>query len=339
MHLEFLKRGARERGLFFERVAQQRGVSPVLVEKDFWVCWMLAILFESRFGDHFVFKGGTSLSKVFHVIDRFSEDIDLSLSPAFLGLEDVENPAALSASQAEKWMKTAEAACARAVDAQIRPELGRAIASVLGESAEPRLAFEVDATTHAPVILFRYPTTQSPGFDYLRRSVKLEFGSLTDQRPVGQLPARPWLAEDFPEAFRDWRCEVVCLDLRRSFWEKATILHVEHHRPEDKPMPDRFSRHYADTAAIARHPNAAEAVDQGHLRDRVVAWKSRFFRSGWARYDLARPGSFRLVPPRTRIAALRADYRAMTDMYLAEPSDFAQILETLGELEMKINGD
>ena len=83
-----------------------------MLEKDFWVSWVLAVLFESRFGDFLVFKGGTSLSKVFAVIDRFSEDIDLSLSPAFLGLDDAAPP---SRTQADLWMKKAEAACAAAV--------------------------------------------------------------------------------------------------------------------------------------------------------------------------------------------------------------------------------
>jgi hypothetical protein len=105
--LDFLKRSAGDRRVYFEEAARKRGLSPVIIEKDFWVCWMLTILFDSRFGDHLVFKGGTSLSKVFGAIARFSEDIDLSISPEYLGLADVTNPATLSGNQAEKWMKAA----------------------------------------------------------------------------------------------------------------------------------------------------------------------------------------------------------------------------------------
>src|SRR6185369_12344117 len=97
-------------------------------------------------------------------------------------------------------------------------------------------------------------------FEYLKRSVKLEFGSLTDQRPVGKHAVWPWVADELAAAFDDWRCEVIALDLERSFWEKATILHAEYHRPTDKSTPDRFSRHYADTAALAKHPIAAQAI-------------------------------------------------------------------------------
>ena len=337
MQLDFLNLPLEERRLYFEQAAQRRGLLPVILEKDFWVCWLLGVLFNSRYRDVLVFKGGTSLSKVFGAIARFSEDIDLSLSPDFLGLSDIELLPSVSRNQANAWMKKAEAACATIIQNEMQPELERMVAEVLGHDEAGWLDFVTDPMTNSPVLQFRYPTTQPLGFEYLKRSVKLEFGSLTDQQPVGRHPVRPWLAEELPQAFRDWRCEVVALELERTFWEKATILHTEHHRPVDKPMPDRFSRHYADTAAMAVHPIAAQAVDRADLRDRVVQWKSRFFGSGWARYDLARPGTFRLLPPPARLAALHRDYYAMRDMYLTEPVAFDRILETLADLEARIN--
>src|SRR5271154_2975068 len=111
MKLGFLKLPADERRLYIEQAAVQRNVSPVVLEKDFWVCWLLGILFESEFAGSLVFKGGTSLSKVFGVIERFSEDIDLSLSPEFLKLPK----AGTSRNQADKWMRKAEVACGTAV--------------------------------------------------------------------------------------------------------------------------------------------------------------------------------------------------------------------------------
>src|SRR5207248_10641652 len=127
--------------------------------------------------------------------------------------------------------------------------------------------------------------------------------------------------------------------VERTFWEKATILHTEYHRPADKPMPDRFSRHYADTAALAVHPAAEKAVEMHDIRDRVVAWKGQFFGSGWANYDLAKPGTFRLVPPASRTSALRADYDKMRDMYLSPPPNFDRVLDELAGLEARINGE
>jgi hypothetical protein len=333
MRLEFLRLPPDERRLYIEQATLRRNVAPVLLEKDFWVCWMLAVLFAAKFADALVFKGGTSLSKVFRVIDRFSEDIDLSLSPGFLGLKE----AGSSRNQANKWMKAAEAACGAAVKNTIAPELEGAVAEVLGERAEGWFEFLTDPGTNSPVLLFHYPTSQLTGFDYLKRSVKLEFGSLTDQRPVGRHPVRPWVAEVFESAFPDWRCEVVTLELERTFWEKATILHAEFHRPSDKPTPDRFSRHYADTAALAGHPATAGALRRHDLRKQVVEWKAKFFGSGWARYDLASPATFRLLPPHERRPELARDYRAMRDMYLSEPPSFDDVVSVLAELEQRIN--
>jgi hypothetical protein len=333
MKLGFLALPANERRLYTEQAAIRRNVSPVILEKDFWVCWLLGILFESPFAGSIVFKGGTSLSKVFGVIARFSEDIDLSLSPAFLQLPE----AGTSRNQANKWMTRAKAACRDAVRDQIGPVLEAAVTNVLGRSERPWFEFLPDANTNSPVLLFHYPSSQLDGFEYLKRAVKLEFGSLTDQQPVSRHPVQPWIAEVLPAAFSDWRCEVVALELERSFWEKATILHMEYHRPAAKPTPERFSRHYADTAAMANHPAASKAVDQHELRNRVVQWKSQFFGSSWANYNQAKPGTFRLVSPPERFPALRRDYHAMRDMYLSEPVSFDQILATLEELERRIN--
>jgi Nucleotidyl transferase AbiEii toxin, Type IV TA system len=334
--LKFLQLPPEERALYFGQAAERRGLSPVVMEKDFWVCWMLGVLFDSEFRDVIVFKGGTSLSKVFGAIARFSEDIDLSLSPAFVGLPD---PDTASRTQGNKWMKAAEAACVPVVEGRLKPELERVVAGALGSRDGPWLEFDIDTVTESPVILFHYPTTQPSGFDYLKRSVKLEFGSLTDQHPTVRRAVRPWLADEIPEALEDWHCMVVALGVERTFWEKATILHAEYHRPLEIPTPSRFSRHYADLAALAKQPFASGATNDDALRERVVNWKSQFFGSAWARYDLARPGTFRLVPPGVRISALRADYQAMRDMYLTEPEDFDTVMAILQKLEQQINRD
>ena len=333
MRLSFLELPLSERRLYIEQGATRRNVSSVILEKDFWVCWLLGILFESEFAGSLVFKGGTSLSKVFGVIERFSEDIDLSLSPAFLNLPD----AGTSRNQANKWMARAEAACSDAVQNQIGPAMEVAVAGVLGRTERTWLEFLTDSQTNSPVLLFHYPSSQPAGFEYLKRSVKLEFGSLTDQQPVGRHPVRPWIADAIPVAFPDWRCEVVALEVERSFWEKATILHTEYYRPAEKPTPDRFSRHYADTAALAKHPTASKAIDQHELRNKVVQWKSQFFGSSWANYDQAKPGTFHLVPPSGRLPTLRRDYQLMRDMYFSEPTPFEDMLATLADLERRIN--
>jgi hypothetical protein len=334
VRLAFLELPNEERRLYFEQAAANRGLSAIVLEKDFWVCWLLGVLFRSEFRESLVFKGGTSLSKVFRVIERFSEDIDLSVSPALLGLPE----AGTSRNQADKWMTLAESVCAEAVRKQFQPVLEAIAKSILGQSNRGEwFEFMTDATSGSPNLLFHYPSGQPAGFDYLRRTVKLEFGSLTDQQPVGRHAITPWLIDALPNTITDWQCDVVALGVDRTFWEKATILHAEHHRPAGKPTPDRFSRHYADVAALAIHPAAERAIADAEVCKRVVGWKRLFFGSTWAHYDTACPGSFRLLPSYERLPALRRDFAAMRAMYLAEPPSFTEVLETLSALERRIN--
>jgi hypothetical protein len=280
MNSKFLSLPETQRQRALQEAAVRRCLSPVIMEKDFWVCYILSILFRCDFGKALVFKGGTSLSKVFGAINRFSDDIDLSLSPEFL---DLPSPGP-SRNQANQWMPRAEAACIEMVRNAIMPELSQQVKDALSTAKDldrnlQRIEFEIDSQTNSPVLLFHYPTMQPSGFGYLKRSVKLEFGSLTEKRPTGHHKVTTWLADAFPQLFDDWNCDVVALEIERTFWEKATILHAESHRPEDKPIPDRFSRHYADTVALALHPDGKRAIHLDEMRTKVVEWKSRFFGS------------------------------------------------------------
>lgn len=167
--------------------------------------------------------------------------------------------------------------------------------------------------------------------------MKLEPGSLTDQQPVGLHEVRPWVAHDFPAAFEGWRCEVTALELERTFWEKATILHTEYHRPGGQPTPERYSRHYSDMARLLQHRDSADLLANEALARRVVDWKDKLFGRAWARYDLARRGSFRLVPPASRISALRDDYLTMRPMFLTQPPSFDEVLAQLAQGERELN--
>ena len=342
MRLAFLNLPADERSVYLQQAALNRGLHPAIMEKDFWVCWLLGVLFgHTEFKDKLVFKGGTSLSKVFGVIQRFSEDIDLSVEPSFLGIVEDDVEKAGSRTKRDHWMKLLEEACSKALRERMQPELDRSIRDALGLrlGGGPWIEFDCAQASHSPVLLFHYPAAQTEGFGYLRRVVKMEFGSLTDQRPTGRHAVRPWVAEEFADTFNDWRCEVVSLEVERTFWEKATILHAEHHRAAGERMPERFSRHYADMAALVRHPRTRSALERHDLRERVVDWKSRFFARSWARYDLARPGTFRLAPPPGRVAELQADYAAMREMYMTEPLPFHEVIEVLADVERRINGN
>jgi hypothetical protein len=249
-----------ERALIVNEAAGRLGLVPLIVEKDFWVCWTLGRIFEvEAVTPHVVFKGGTSLSKVFGAIQRFSEDIDLAVSPQALGFTAAELDEAPSASQRRKRVQALEAECERCVAERFRPALEAAIAARLGapQQANSWLRYEIDALAGTPNLLFTYPSALAQAGGYIAKQVKLEFGALTDQQPTGTHGIAALLAQtpgvDLASAYDDLRANVVALEITRTFWEKATILHAEHYRPLDLPIRDRFARHYADFEALWRH--------------------------------------------------------------------------------------
>ena len=330
----------REQAVFFRELATRRDVSLVIAEKDFWVCWTLGRLFAiAELGTELVFKGGTSLSKVFGVIDRFSEDIDLSISPTLLGWKESDLDEAPSSTKRGKLMKRLESDCIDAVRARFQPQIETAIREILGAPpSDAWLQFQIDTASNSPVLLFSYPSSTGVRSAYIHPVVKIEFGSLTDQRPRGYHWISPMIAEMAPGEFDDCTIEVVALELERTFWEKATILHAEYHRPPAQPLRDRFARHYADFVALWRHPRGRDARTDFKLLERVTIYKSRFFRSSWARYDTARPGTLRLLPPAAREAELKADLQKMRAMFLTSPPEFNDLLTVLHEAEEAING-
>lgn len=328
-----------ERALYWRNYSNRTGVPEFIVEKDFWVCWLLGHIFAtSQLGAQCVFKGGTSLSKVFGAINRFSEDIDIGLTPASLGWDEAELDDAPSKSQRQKRTEKLQADCAEAVSTRFMPELEAVVRTLLGLRPDTGhwLNYEVDTASQSPLILFPYPRAVPAG-SYIAPLVKMEFGSLTDQRPIGTHAITPLIAELAPDEFDDFHAEVVALEFERTFWEKATILHAEYHRPSAQPIGDRFARHYADFAALWRHHDGRAAAACFDLLERVRIHKSRFFASSWAHYETAIPGTLRLVPPDARLPELRRDYMAMEPMFLSPPPDFDTVLATLREAENTIN--
>ena len=339
MSNRFLVLSTQDRKLAFDNAALSLHLNAVILEKDFWVSWLLGLLFaQPDLGPFLVFKGGTSLSKVFGVIDRFSEDIDLCLVPEFVGADALGFDALTSRVKRDAAVLEMQRLCADKVQQVLLPLLEGAIIDALGTAPAGKwLHYELDVDAKSPILYFRYPTSQGHGIGYVRREVKLEMGTLTDQQPTGRYPIAPMVASVFVPLFSDWQCEVVALELQRTFWEKATILHAEYHRPHDSPTPDRYARHYFDMVRLLAHADAPQFLADKAQCERVVDWKSRVFARGWARYDLACHGSFRLVPPRARQADLARDYATMRPMFMTEPPSFDVLLRELGEAENVIN--
>lgn len=336
---DFVKLGAEERRIFFEGTATARNVQAQLIEKDFWVCWTLGEMFRlPAVGEHLIFKGGTSLSKVFKVIERFSEDIDVSIDRGFLGFGGANEPEA-GASNKEKQRRVGalKAACQQRIAGELQPALEAAIQAKLGGGEKWSLGSDVDDPDQQTLV-FDYPTSFGPeAAGYVRRAVKIEMGARADHWPCESKTVSPYVAEQFPKGFREPQATVKVLSVERTFWEKATILHAEYHRPADKAAPERLSRHYCDFYELIRKAVAASATAQMELLARVAQHKALFFKSSWAKYDEARKGSLRISPPDGRVAALQADYGRMKEMFFGEPPAFDEMLQLLKQWEVGFN--
>lgn len=323
---QFVKLPLSEQAFYFEQASAKIGLSPAAVEKDFWVVWVLEKLFRSELlSDKVIFKGGTSLSKVFGLIRRFSEDIDLILDWNEVVKEDpnVER----SKTKQDKFNKSVNELSRRYIADVFLSEVQRILGDVCTAQIE-ELAPDV--------INIRYPSNFEIG--YLRPEIRLEIGPLALWVPHATYSIRSYASEAFPDLFEQGGCVVNAIKAERTFWEKATILHAEAFRPETKPLPLRYSRHYYDLAMMEADPSvkgaAFESLDLLHS---VVKFKNKFYPASWANYDLASPGTFRLMPTADNMKSLAKDYAQMQVMFFGDIPLFDDLMDSLQQLETEIN--
>lgn len=329
----YLKLTRQERFELLDAGSRAAGLAPAILEKDYWVCRTLDVLFAlPDLGEHLVFKGGTSLSKVFRLIERFSEDIDVSFHRDFLGFGADCDPEAASGKEQGRRLDALRDTCTKCIRENLLPALKAKLSEELPSDQD--WSIEIDGQD-PQTILFHFPQAGSPGISYIQPSVRIELGARSDHWPQARHEIRSILGEtlDLPLGV----ATVQALAAERTFWEKATLLHAEYHRDPAQPMPARYARHYHDLARLAASGIADAALADVDLRKRVVAHKSVYFRSKWARYDLAEPATFRLVPPTERFAELEKDNESMQEMFFSTPAPMSDVLRTLSALEEKVH--
>ena len=323
------------RNELFIRTGAEMNILPGLVEKDFWVCWMLNRLFSiPKIKSHILFKGGTTLSKIFGVIMRFSEDIDVAIDYQMLGFHGDRNPTAeMSNTKRTNLLDSMLLACQEYIRGVFLSELMAGVIDVLGDSTSWRL--EVDPKD-GHVINFHYPRiSDTPS--YLRPEIRLELGTHAEFIPNEEYTIHPYSADHFPDEFDEPDCHVRALKIERTFWEKVTILHQEHFRTSEQAAPARFSRHYYDTYMMFQDEETRDAAFQPPtLLGSVVEHKKRFYPRQWARYDLALPETLEVMPSDVWVNFLKNDYRDMEIMMFGEIPSFDEILTGLQSLENTI---
>lgn len=331
----FLRLSQDDQREVLEIVREKTQRPTILLEKDVWVVWALGALFDSVLAEDLTFKGGTSLSKAYKVIDRFSEDIDLTydirkLIPDLTGGTDFL-PA--SRSQASKWTRAVRERLPEWIATNVCPVIEATLAR---DQLQAQL--EVGGEENDKLLL-HYPALK-PGSGYVRTVVTLEFGGRATGEPHQALPVACDMdghVEDvsFPTA------RPVVMSVARTFWEKATAAHV--YCAQGRIRGERYARHWHDLAAIARS-RYSNAITDRAVAAAVADHKAFFFLEKDAEgsvidYKSAVTGNLRIVPEGAARDALQEDYAAMIGdgMMLGESLAFSQLMQACSDIQHQVN--
>ncbi len=326
-----------------EATASRLDTLPGYVEKDLWVCIVLDLLYNRLPAGHpnLLFKGGTSLSKAFGLIDRFSEDIDIVVSRDGLGFSGVRDPAATANAMSNKkraaLFEELRNRCSAYMNGELQTALANQLAAIAGECRVLPDLGDADGQT----ILVEYPTLYpSREVDYVAPRVRIEAGARSAVVPNLTCAVRPLVADELP----DWSLDVGSINViapERTYWEKLLILHGLHcgYRDAGRLPHDRhrISRHYYDVAMITPTDRGKFALSNFELLEAVRNHNLIAFRQAWKRFEEATPGSVQLVPQPELRAAIEPDYGAMRDMILGNVPNFDWIMEQIEYAEATIN--
>ena len=319
-----------------EVAAGRSGKPAHLLEKDIWVVWALSAIYDSPLGDSLTFKGGTSLSKVYKVIDRFSEDIDLTYHIRELESDLLRdgNPIPASANQEKRITSAVRSRLPQWIEQTVQPVIEHALVAS-GLQAELSLAGK-----DSDKLIITYPATKK-GTGYAAATIQLEFGA----RATGEPHQRHHVACDiaplidgvtFPTA------QPLVMAAERTFWEKATAAHV--YCLQGRLRGDRYSRHWYDLAALAKTTHFASAAIDHELARHVAEHKSMFFAEkdvdgGKVDYFQATSGELRLIPQGPSLDALEKDYAAMLEdgLLAFEQPTFETVMESCAAIQDEIN--
>jgi len=326
--------------LSYTQTGAKMGLPTISVEKDFWVCWILDMLFHlPSCGSELTFKGGTSLSKGWQIINRFSEDIDIVIDKGILGFAGEESPEeAPTSSQKNKRLKRLKKSSQRFIINTLEPELRKAFTASL-DSDHPWKLEEDPEDPDNQTLLFIYPTVFPEGDGYIKRRVKIELGARSDTEPVENVEVTPYISNAFPDLLSCSKVPVKAVSPKRTFWEKAMLLHEETFRPaEKKPRKSNLARHYYDIHQMIKAGIAQEAAQDLELFERVAAHRQVYFNITWVDYDTLRPGNLRILPADDDLRAWKNDYSSMqAEMFFGPVPKFDEMLSVIEVFQNEFN--
>lgn len=331
-----------ERRDLFLGAAARLGTAVQNVEKDFWVCWTLDVLFNGLEvgGPRLLFKGGTSLSKAFGLISRFSEDIDITVFRDDLGQGvEVADLDTLSGKKRRARLAAIRDACQAYIAGPLTARFTPLAASIIPQD---RFRLELDSDDKdGQSLLFWYPAVTANAGDYIRSAVKIEAGAKSALDPHVAAAVTPYVAQDLPNLDLTVT-NVITVKPERTLWDKVMILHGlrqwHDRRGELRHGGQRVSRHYYDVHQLMQTQLAAVWQNDHALAIDCARHARLFFGSADLGLDSAVPGTFTLTPSDAMREALERDYKAMAGMVFGEVPPFDAVLGSAERFEQIVNG-
>lgn len=332
---KFLSKPREEITATLEETAARLNLMPHIVEKDFWVCWILKLLYSIPECASIIFKGGTSLSKAYGLIERFSEDVDLTIDKSTL--EGIKDPSesGISGKELTRRIDALIETIEHYISDKLLPLLNSTVRKAL--TSELNWKLEID---DKQTILFYYPQLLSDlsAESYIKPVIRLELGARGGILPKENKIIRPYIAEAFPRSFIQSDCSIPTLLAERTFWEKITILHSLYYRHQKgKRIGHRMSRHYYDIYMMDKKGITVSALDQKDLLKEVIKNNMVFFKDASSSYSTAKLGELRLKPSNEMLSELQQDYKEMEIMIIKNCPDFESIMFIIDKLETKLN--
>jgi hypothetical protein len=330
----------------FLGTSRRLGTTLDNVEKDFWVCWTLDALFNGLppGGPRLLFKGGTSLSKAFGLIFRFSEDVDIAVFRDDLGqpasITDLES---LSRRRRQARLDNIKAACSDFIHVHLKADLGQVLEQVMSETGSPTSGGQVsldEADADRQSLVLTYPSVSTEPASYIRRAVKIEAGARSALDPHRAVAVSPYIAGELSQLDLSVR-NVTTIIPERTFWDKLIILHGQRRWFESRGSlrhdGQRVSRHYYDVHQLANSTVGRAAMNDHQLAIDCARHAKMFFNRPPLDLETALPGTLALSPTPGMVESLRRDYVRMAGMIIGEVPPFEEVLLSVSELEARVN--
>ncbi|RLD87102.1 MAG: nucleotidyl transferase AbiEii/AbiGii toxin family protein [Bacteroidetes bacterium] len=309
----------------FRQTGTERGIPAFAVEKDWWVVQTLRIIFSMDMAKHLVFKGGTSLSKAWNLISRFSEDIDIALDKAALGIEDVRT---------KKQVKTLRNKSKKFIKEEFLPELKEEFTKAGFDEVEIKIPEGLENDPLSIEIYYPYVTQYSK---YINPRILVEIGSRSLKEPFVERPISTYVSEQFPEQdFADEPINIAVTSPEKTFLEKIFLLHEEFQKEEVRT--NRLTRHFYDIEKIMDTDYAEAALSDPKLYQTIVQHRKLLFSISTVDYNLHQPQTINLIPPDKLLKDWENDYKKLNEsMVYGDILPWEELLGRIRELMGRIN--